>query len=66
MTPRERIRLTGTNVEVSAVTEDGWPTEATFRFDQNLDGASLRWLRWESGGLVSFHPPAVGETIVVR
>ena len=66
MTPRERIRLTGTEIGVTALTEDGWPTEATFRFDQNLDGPELRWLRWESGSFVSFRPPAVGEMIVVR
>jgi hypothetical protein len=66
MTPRERIRLTGTDIEVTALTEDGWPTEATFRFDQNLDEPELRWLRWESGSFVSFRPPAVGGTIVVR
>lgn len=66
MAPRERIRLTGTEIAVTALTEDGWPTEATFCFDQNLDDPELRWLRWESGSFVGFRPPAVGETIVVR
>jgi hypothetical protein len=66
MTPGQHIRLTGTDIAVTAVTEDGWPTEATFSFDQNLDDPELRWLRWESGSFVSFRPPAVGETIVVR
>jgi len=66
MIPRERIRLTGTDIEVTALTEDGWPTEATFRFDQNLDEPELRWLRWESGSFVSFRPPAVGGTVVIR
>jgi hypothetical protein len=63
MAPRERVRLT---VEVTAVREDGSPSEATFRFDQNLDDAELRWLRWDSGGFVGYHPPAIGETMVVR
>jgi hypothetical protein len=65
MTLGERIRLTGTDVEVTAITKDGWPTEATFRFDQNLDDPELRWLRWDSSRFVVVHPPAIGETIVV-
>jgi hypothetical protein len=61
----ERIRVAGMDVEVNAVT-DGWPTETTFRFDQNLDDPELRWLQWASGGFVRFRPPAVGETLVFR
>jgi hypothetical protein len=65
MTPRERVRLAGTDVEVISVTADGWPTEAVFLFDTELRDPALRWLRWESGGFVSFHPPAIGETVVL-
>jgi hypothetical protein len=69
MTPGERVRLTGTDIEVTALTEDGWPAEATFRFDADLEDPSLRWLRWAPldgrGGFVSFRPPSVGETVVL-
>ena len=64
----QRVRLAGTDVEVTAVTGDGWPAEAIFRFDDDLDGPALRWLTWEKdqGRFVSFRPPSVGETVLVR
>jgi hypothetical protein len=70
MVRRQRIRLTGTDIEVTRVTPDGWPAEWVFRFDVPLEDAAVRWLRWRSddGGprYVSFAPPAVGETLRLR
>jgi hypothetical protein len=70
MARRQRIRLTGTEIEVTRVTRDGWPAEWVLRFDVPLEDATLRWLRWrsEDGGprYVSFAPPAVGETLLLR
>jgi hypothetical protein len=67
MARRQRIRLTGTDIEVTRVTPDGWPAEWVFRFDVPLEDPTLRWLRWRSDDgpprYVSFAPPAVGETL---
>ena len=70
MTGLERIRLSGTDIEVTALTADGWPAEATFRFERELEDPALRWLRWgQDNGqsrFVSFRPPSIGETVLVR
>jgi hypothetical protein len=67
--PHQRVRLSRTEIEVTAVT-DGWPKEAIFRFDTDLEDPALRWLRWASenghGRFVAFRPPSVGETVLVR
>ncbi len=64
----ERVHVAGTDVEVSAVTDDGRPAEAIFRFDKDLDDPALRWLRWEKyeSRFVSFRPPSIGETVAVQ
>jgi hypothetical protein len=55
---------------VTRTTKDGWPVEAIFRFDRNLEDQALRWLRWnwnDAGGrFVSFRPPPIGETAHVQ
>jgi hypothetical protein len=60
----DRVTLAGTDVHVTAVTSDGWPAEAIFRFEGELDDPAVRWLRWDDGQkrYVSFRPPAAGET----
>ena len=58
----ERVELTGLTVEVTAVSADGRPLEAAFRFDVALEDSSLRWLCWRDGAYEPFTPPAVGET----
>jgi hypothetical protein len=59
----ERVELTGMTVEVTALTADGRPAEARFRFDRPLEDPSLRWLRWENGVYVPFEPPPVGAKV---
>jgi hypothetical protein len=59
----ELIELTGTSVEVSALTPDGRPAEAVFRFDRPLEDQSLRWLQWKDRQFIPFAPPAVGNTV---
>jgi hypothetical protein len=61
----EQVELTGMTVEVTALTADGRPAEARFRFDRPLDDPSLRWLRWEDGVYVRFEPPPVGEKVTL-
>ncbi len=58
----ERVELTGLTVEVAAVSADGRPLEAAFRFAVPLEDPSLRWLCWRAGAYEPFAPPAVGET----
>ncbi len=59
----ERVVLTGMTAEVTALTADGRPAEAAFRFDVPLEDAALRWLWWHDGQFRPFTLPAVGETI---
>lgn len=62
----ERVELTGLMIEVTDLTEDGWPAEASFRFAVPLEDPSLRWLQWKAGVFVPFTPPAVGERVELR
>jgi len=55
--------LTGVSVEVTALTRDGRPGEATFRFERALEHPAFRWLQWNDGRYVPFPLPAVGETV---
>jgi len=57
----QRIELMGAIVEITAITEDGRPAEAAFRFATALEDPSLRWLQWENGVYAPFVLPAVGE-----
>ena len=67
MTVGEKVHLTGMVVEITEVTEDGFPTEAVFQFSVPLEDPSLRWTQWNSKeGLVPFRPPGIGETVTVR
>ena len=59
----QRVELTGVTIEVTALTDDGRPAEATCRFDVPLEDPSLRWLRWKDGAFVEFAPPGVGESV---
>jgi hypothetical protein len=66
MSVGERVELTGLTIEVTAVTADGRPAEARFRFAVPLDDPSLRWLQWKAGVFVPFTPPAIGQTVELR
>jgi hypothetical protein len=65
-----RVALTHTAFEVTRLTPDGRPAEATVHFDVDLDDPALRWLRWtEAGGrgrYVGTRPPAIGERITLE
>lgn len=61
----QRIGLMGVTVEIMAITVDGRPAEATFRFAMNLENPLLRWLQWEAGAYVPFTLPAVGEAVTL-
>jgi hypothetical protein len=48
---------------VTALTPDGRPAEAAFRFNVPLEDRALRWLVWRDGEFQPFALPAIGETI---
>lgn len=60
-----RVELTGITVEVTALTAEGRPAEAVFRFVTPLEDPSWLWVIWKDGAYRSFTPPAVGTTIVI-
>jgi hypothetical protein len=66
MSVGDRVELTGLTIEVTAVTTDGRPAEAAFRFAVPLEDPSLRWLQWTAGNFVAFTPPAIGSSIEIR
>jgi hypothetical protein len=59
----DTIALAGLTVAVRALTADGRPATAAFRFDVPLEDASLRWYAWRGGVFVPAAPPAVGQTL---
>jgi hypothetical protein len=61
----QRIAVPRMGVEVLAVDERGFPTEAAFEFDVPLEAASLKWLYWdwEEKRYEPFIVPPVGATI---
>lgn len=65
MSVGDRVELSGLTIEVTAVTEDGRPAQAAFRFAVPLEDPSLRWLQWRAGNFVPFTPPAVGNSVEI-
>ncbi len=61
-----QVRLRECSVEITDLTADGRPAEATFHFDHELEHDSLRWLQWQDGSYQPFTPPAVGHTCVLQ
>jgi len=64
----ERVMLTGLEIEITKLSADGGPAEATFRFDVPLEHPSLCWVRFELGQgrperYVPFTPPPVGQSV---
>ncbi|MFH1743502.1 MAG: hypothetical protein ABIH23_31240 [bacterium] len=64
----QKVKLNGVTIEITGLTEDGRPAEATFRFDFDLENNALIWLRWnsEEGRYVNYVPPRAGETVTVK
>lgn len=63
----DRVELTAVTVEITDMTEDGRPAEATFHFRVPLEDSSLRWLQIRRGeGFVDFTLPKIGETVQVE
>ena len=56
------VDLDGMRVTITALTPDGRPGEAEFRFDSSLDGPSFVWLVWSAHAYAPWSPPRIGET----
>jgi hypothetical protein len=65
MTVGHRIQLMCATVEITALTEDDRPAEATFHFLTALESPLFNWLQWRDGRYVPFEVPAVGETLTL-
>ncbi len=61
----DRFTRPGVEIEITALTEEGRPGEATFRFDRSLEDPNLRWVRWQDGIFVPFALPQVGESVTM-
>ncbi|MGD8450857.1 MAG: hypothetical protein PVJ57_03485 [Phycisphaerae bacterium] len=64
-TEGQRVQLLCAAVEITAITDDGRPAEATFHFLMDLDSPLFRWLQWRDGQYVPFPVPAVGQTVTL-
>ncbi|MGP0064552.1 MAG: hypothetical protein ACLQGP_13265 [Isosphaeraceae bacterium] len=66
MAPGEEVRLTGMTARVTAITADGRPAVATFRFDEPLESPSFVWLCFRGDRFEPFELPAVGLETEIR
>jgi hypothetical protein len=58
----DKILLTNMVVEITALTQDGRPEEAAFRFERPLEDPSFAWLAWKDGRYEPFClPPSGGD-----
>ncbi|RPH37971.1 hypothetical protein EHM92_01285 [bacterium] len=61
----QRIALTNMTAEITELTADGRPSEATFRFAAPLESDLFSWLQWKDGIYVPFEPPRPGAEITL-
>jgi hypothetical protein len=60
-----QVTLTGMTVTITALTADGRPDEAVFRFDEPLESPSFVWLCYRGAGFELFTLPAVGQEVEI-
>ena len=61
----ETIDLSAVTIEITELTDDGRPAEATLRFRVPLEDPSFRWLFVKDFRYVPFIVPGIGETVEV-
>ncbi len=66
LTKGQQINLFGMVVEITALTENGLPAEAAFRFTTKLENPYFQWMQWDGSSFVPFTLPAVGETVTLE
>jgi hypothetical protein len=57
----QEVKLTGMTARVTALTPDGRPAAATFRFDEPLESPSFVWLCFRGNSYQHFVLPAIGQ-----
>jgi hypothetical protein len=62
----EEVRLTGMTARITALTSDGRPAVATFRFDEPLESPSFVWLCFRGKSFEPFVLPAVGQETEIQ
>jgi len=60
-----QVQLTGVRIQVTALTQDGRPSQIQVTFDRPLEDASLHWMAWDwdRQSFIPFSLPAIGETV---
>jgi len=66
MVPGQEVKLTGMTAQVTALTSDGRPAVATFRFDEPLESPTFVWLCFRGNSYKPFNLPAVGQEIEIK
>lgn len=56
------IRLPDLAITIEAITADGRPAAARYRFEKALEDPDLVWLQWQGDRFVGFAPPALGTS----
>ena len=62
----ERISLSGFEVEIEAITEDGRPLQVRYTFKQPLENQIYVFMVWEDHGFIPYDPPMIGEFDVIQ
>lgn len=63
----QRVEMTGMRAEVTALMDDGRPSEARMQFTLLLEDPGLKWLQWDwqKSTYVPFSVPEVGQTVKI-
>ena len=64
--PGDTVEMTGVTVAVTAITDEGRPSEVAYQFAVPLDDSSLVWLERQGSIFVPFSLTAVGESYRVN
>ncbi len=62
----QKVDLGGIYAEVLSLTKDLRPQRVRFTFPLSLDDPSLIIYRWKEQRYVSFTPPQMGKTVVIK
>jgi hypothetical protein len=62
----DEVKLTGMTARVTALSPEGRPAVARFRFDEPLESPSIVWLCFRGKSFEPFAPPAVGQETEIR
>jgi hypothetical protein len=61
----DTVELADSTFVVKSVTNDQRPLDVQVRFAEPLESPHYQWLQWGRHEYVSFHVPAVGESVTI-